>query len=65
MLLLKSDNVRLHDGTTVDVLEVWGHARCHAKVKDESGAARFIIAENDVAEVLRRPAIRKSSFIHL
>jgi hypothetical protein len=62
LLLLKGDKIRLHDGRVVTVVDVWGVARCHAKIMNDSGAIDFIIAENDVAVVIKRPAIRKSKF---
>lgn len=60
-MLLKGDEIRLHDGQIVEVLEVWGIARCHAKVKNRNGEVSLIIAERDVDSVLRRTAIRQPS----
>ena len=59
MTLLKGDQIRLHDGRIVDVIDVWGVARCHAKVQSKDGEIELIIAENDVDSILRRSAIRK------
>lgn len=59
MLLIKGDQIRLHDSSIVEVIDVWGVARSHAKIRDQSGAVSLIIAERDVESVLRRPAIRK------
>lgn len=63
MLLLKGDEVRLQDGKIVEVFDVWGFARCHAKVLSKNGEVSLIIAERDVAAVLHRTAIRKSKFV--
>ena len=63
MLLLKGDEARLHDGRFVEVVNVWGAARCHAEVRCDGGRPFPIIAEKDVDEVLRRTAIRKSKFV--
>ena len=60
VLLLKGDEIRLRDGQIVNVIDVWGVARCHAKVQSKNGEESLIIAEKDVDSIIRRPAIRKS-----
>jgi rRNA processing protein Gar1 len=61
MMLMKTDEIRLHDGRIGEIVDVWGVVRCHALVKCEDGTETLIIAERDVEYVLRRPAIRKIS----
>jgi len=59
MILLKGDEIRLKNGQIVEVIDTWGIARCHVKVKDRNGKEILIIAERDVAEILRRRAIQR------
>lgn len=60
-MLLKTDEVQLRDGRIGEVVDVWGVARCHARVRFADGTELMVIAERDVESVLRRPAIRKAS----
>ena len=54
MLLLKGDKVRLHSGEVVEIIAVWGFARCHAKARSVNGKILLLIAERDVNEVVKR-----------
>jgi hypothetical protein len=58
VLLLKGDIVLLWDKQVVEVAEVWGFARCHARVLCDRGSTILIIAERDVERLIRRPALR-------
>ncbi|WP_088832612.1 hypothetical protein [Paenibacillus tyrfis] len=58
-MLLKGDHIRLKDGRAVEALDIWGLARCHAKVRFDDGSTALIISERDVEALLSRPALER------
>ena len=61
MMILKGDKVRLHNGETGEVLDVWGFARTFVRIKKDSDGKSLPVIESEIAEVIRVIQTTKST----
>lgn len=59
MYYYRGDNVRLNDGSVVEVVDSWGVARYWCKLKNTDGSISFRLS-SDISELVSRPSSKNS-----